>query len=144
MDQSSDGPAMPEGELIASFRRMEAMPLMPPEEGEAVIFGQSRPTAPAMIEAAPPSQPVTPAPAAATEHDADAFLFEPEAEPDPAGFLLGPAPPAAPPPPTRPLIAPTPPPVPKPRKPPPKPAAPPEPLAPLKALTTAEKLALFG
>ncbi len=159
-------------ELLASYERMEARPIPPPDEGTAVIF-TPRPeppapaemaaveVAPAAVEApraiveTPSSAEAAAAPPADADFDPADFLFGPEPEPDPAAFLLEPSPPesaSAVLPPAE--LAATPPAAEPPaaeerrgREPTvhTTPAASaPDPLAPLNAMTEAERIAIFS
>ena len=93
-----------ESTLLASFEQMEIRPFPPPEEGTAVIFTSPAPAAPAEAAApevvavepeaaAPPSEVPVEAKSVEAYFDPTDFLFGPEPEPDPAAFLLDPAPP---------------------------------------------------
>ena len=175
--------------LLASLEQMGVRPIPPPDEGTAVIFSP-KPATELQPEPSPPNddpaepaatpepeqagpehrpaatqiadEPATQAGAAPAEPDSDPtdFLFGPEPEPDPAAFLLDPAPPRI----QKPVVLPQPEFVPAPAEPPPasapQPKAPqaapagapqpdpePEPHDPLhalKAMSENERLAIFS
>ncbi len=143
-----------------AFEPPEVAALRPPEAVAPEPFGTPTPirvatsTVSAVVVKEPPPPPPKPA---EPPQDADAMLFESEA--DPAAFLLGPAPvpvsprtfapeltlpgarvavTAAPP------VPKTAPPPPRPKPVPPPVAAPSDPLAPLKIMSEEEKIALFS
>jgi hypothetical protein len=135
-----------ETNLLASFELIEARPLPPLDIGTAVIFPpRPEPTVVTVAAAAP--EPVAPAPQPATVAPpappaaVEDFLFGPEPEPDPAAFLLDQSPrPAVPEPDALPeAVA-----EPASAAPPPAENVPYDPLAPLKAMSDAEKIALFS
>jgi hypothetical protein len=134
-----------ETDLLASFELIEARPLPPLDIGTAVIF-PPRPepatvTAAAPEPVAPPAPHPTPVAAPAPPAAVEDFLFGPEPEPDPAAFLLDPTPrPAVP----EPTAAPEASVEPASAPPPPAENVPYDPLAPLKAMSEAEKIALFS
>ena len=162
-----------------AFEPPELAALRPPEPAAAEPFGVATPIRVAtstvsavVVREQPPAPVAAPKPAepqADPAHEADSMLFGPtDADPDPAAFLLGPAPvavsprtfspalalpgprvaiTAAPPAPAvartaAPAVAPAPPPRPRPK--PAPPAAPYDPLAPLKTMSDEEKIALFS
>ncbi len=137
-------PIMPENELLSSFARMEVMPFLPPEVGTAVIFSRR----PAEAEA---SAPQAPAAEPAPEPEPAAFLFEPpHLRDDPAAFLLEPEFVTSTQPSALPLPAPAfgladerPRAAPESQSPRAAPAPSSDPLAALKAMSEAERIALF-
>jgi hypothetical protein len=86
---AADDPVMPEVDLLSNFARVAETPYLPAEVGTAVIFEpRARP------EAVAPGEPPAETGAEADDSELDALLFEPlpEAEADPAAFLLEPSP----------------------------------------------------
>ena len=162
---------LPDVDLLINFARMEETPYLPAEVGTAVIFdkpqvGESREPAPATPEgiqadamapapadaaAVPAEAQAEPARAEPADSEPAAFLFDEPAqapagtpETEPADFLLEPLP-ATP----APRASPESDPEPAAASPAPGPAPPPQsaaydPLAPVRALSDAEKIALFS
>ncbi len=165
----ASGSVEPSADLMSNFKRMSAIPFLPPEIGTAVIFTPRPP--PAAAPDPPPSKPAPatsaeagspPASAAEPEADPDAFLFDPaESESDVAAFLFEEAAsdtgiepdraesPAAGPAAAAPAVGPAPAPADEacdataPTASAPETAPPYDPLAPLKSMSDEEKIALF-
>lgn len=151
------GPILPELDLLTNFARMEATPYLPPEVGTAVIFSKPQepepdpghgastaapePNLESNLEPEPQRMPAAHSEESTTAANAEPadFLLEqpsPVPEAEPADFLLEPLPaaPTAAPEASAAVV--------------PEQSAPPppvyDPLAPVRALSDAEKIALFS